>query len=73
MKYQIFCINLQVLGDLCALVADWNPYSIITSASGSHVARRLLCTVTGRDVTPATGRDAGKHKVPGGPYSRCRV
>lgn len=56
-----------MLGDLCALVADWNLYSVITSPSGSHVARRLLSVVTGRDVSPASGRDAGKQKVRSGP------
>ena len=54
-----------MLGDLCALVADWNLYRVVTSASGSHVARRLLSTVTGRDVSPASARDAGKHKARG--------
>ena len=53
----------QVLEDLCTLMAEWNLYNVITNPSGSHVARKLLCVVTGRDVSPTSGRDAGKNKV----------
>ena len=51
---------LQVLSDVCSIMTEWNLYTVITSASGSHVARRLLCVLTGRDVTPASQRGKGQ-------------
>ena len=56
---------LQVLQRLCAVIVQ-HSWEFSTDRNATHVARRLLCVLAGRDVLPA---QANSHEVSGAAYS----
>ena len=59
LKPQLRLSSLQALAKASATVCA-RLYEFVTDRSGSHVARRLLCVLAGRNVLPAT--TAGRAK-----------